>query len=80
MNSPEVQSAAASVSIYDARPFFEKALHYGVQHGIIDPEKLDLIRAEAPKGMVQIARYFGSEFLRPEIEKEIGRASCRERV
>ncbi len=69
MSSPEVQSAAASVSIYDARPFFEKALHYGVQHGIVDAQKLELIRAEAPKGMVQIARYFGSEFLRPEIEK-----------
>jgi hypothetical protein len=65
----EVQNSPASVSIYDARPFFEKALHYGVQHGIIHQEKLDLICAEAPKGMVQIARYFGSEFLRPEIEK-----------
>ena len=69
MNSPAVQSPAASVSIYDARPFFEKALHYGVQHGIIDHEKLEQICSEAPKGMVQIARYFGSEFLRPEIEK-----------
>jgi hypothetical protein len=69
MNSPERQSPAASVSIYDARPFFEKALHYGLLHGLIDPQKLELIRAEAPKGMVQIARYFGSEFLRPEIEK-----------
>ena len=69
MSSSEVQSPAASVSIYDARPFFEKALHYGVQHGIIDAQKLELIRTEAPKGMVQIARYFGSEFLRPEIEK-----------
>ena len=69
MNSPAVQSPAASVSIYDARPFFEIALHYGVQHGIIDHQKLALICAEAPKGMVQIARYFGSEFLRPEIEK-----------
>ena len=24
---------------------------------------------DAPKGMVQIARYFGTEFLRPELEK-----------
>ena len=69
MIDSEVQGPAASVSIYDARPFFEKALHYGVQHGIIDHQKLALICAEAPKGMVQIARYFGSEFLRPEIEK-----------
>ena len=69
MSSSEVQRSSASVSIYDARPFFEKALHYGVQHGIIDAQKLELICTEAPKGMVQIARYFGSEFLRPEIEK-----------
>ena len=69
MNNPVVQSSPASISVYDARPFFEKALHYGVQHGIIDPQKLDMICTEAPKGMVQIARYFGSEFLRPELEK-----------
>nr|MBP6598592.1 hypothetical protein [Giesbergeria sp.] len=40
-----------------------------VQHGIVDSATLDAIHAEAPKGIVQIARYFGSEFLRPELEK-----------
>jgi hypothetical protein len=58
-----------SISLYDSRPFFEKALQYGVQHGIIPAVKLDAINTEAPKGMVQIARYFGSEYLRPEIEQ-----------
>lgn len=58
-----------SVSLFDARPFFEKALAHGVQHGIIDQTKLDAICQDAPKGMVQIARYFGTEFLRPELEK-----------
>ncbi len=58
-----------SVSLFDARPYFEKALVYGVQHGILDTAKLEAIRNEAPKGMVQIARYFGTEFLRPELEK-----------
>jgi hypothetical protein len=62
-------SLDSTVSLFDARPYFEKALVYGVQHGIIDQQKLDAIAAEAPKGMVQIARYFGSEFLRPELEK-----------
>ena len=57
------------VSVYDARPFFEKALQHGVQHNIIDGQKLDAIAADAPKGMVQIARYFGTEFLRPDLEK-----------
>jgi hypothetical protein len=60
--------------LFDARPFFEKTLAYGLQHGIIDQVKLDSIQTEAPKGMVQIARYFGSEFLRPELEK------ARERI
>jgi len=60
---------SAAVSLFDGRPFFEKALVYGVQNGLIDAAKLDAIREDAPKGMVQIARYFGSEFLRPELEK-----------
>ncbi len=61
--------SASALSLHDARPFFEKALAYGVQHGIIDAAKRAAIDADAPKGMVQIARYFGSEFLRPELEK-----------
>jgi hypothetical protein len=59
----------STVSLFDRSAFFEKALLYGVQNGILDTQKIDSIRTEAPKGMVQIARYFGSEFLRPEIEK-----------
>jgi hypothetical protein len=62
-------TVVSSVSLYDKRPFFEKALGYGIEQGLIDQAKLDAIAADAPKGMVQIARYFGSEFLRPEIEK-----------
>ena len=67
MPKPSSPSPAA-VSLYDARPFFEKALQFGVQHGILDQDKLDAICADAPKGMVQIARYFGNEFLRPDLE------------
>jgi hypothetical protein len=49
----------------------ERRWHYGVQHGLINsPARLRRHqRADAPKGMVQIARYFGSEYLRPELEK-----------
>ena len=60
---------AQALQLHDARPFFEKALVHGVQHGILDAARLAAICADAPKGMVQIARYFGSEFLRPELEK-----------
>ena len=59
----------APLSVYDDRPFFEKALVFGVRNGIIDQQRLDEIGNDAPKGMVQIARYFGSEFLRPELER-----------
>ena len=58
-----------AVALIDRRPFFEKALNHGLQHGIVNVAKLDTIAKDAPKGMVQIARYFGSEFLRPELEK-----------
>lgn len=68
MSTPSLVSATA-LSLHDARPLFEKALAYGVQHGIIGADKLRAINTEAPKGMVQIARYFGSEHLRPELEK-----------
>ena len=64
-----VAPVPAGMSLYDARPFFEKALVYGVQHGLMDAQKLDAINNDAPKGMVQIARYFGNEFLRPDLEK-----------
>jgi hypothetical protein len=57
-----------SLTLLDRRPFFEKVLAYGVANGIIHQVNLTSIQAEAPKGMVQIARYFGSEYLRPELE------------
>ncbi len=62
-------AAANALQLHDARPFFEKALAHGVAHGIIDAANLTAMNTDAPKGMVQIARYFGSEFLRPELEK-----------
>ncbi|RLJ40250.1 hypothetical protein [Acidovorax sp. 106] len=61
--------AARALQLHDARPFFDKVLAHGVQHGIIDVQRLAAIHTDAPKGIVQIARYFGSEFLRPELEK-----------
>ena len=65
----ENQSAPSGMALFDERPFFEKALAHGLQHGIINADKLAAIRVDGPKGMVQIARYFGTEFLRPELEK-----------
>lgn len=63
-----MSAAPQALSLFDDRPFFEKALAHGVQHGLIGQDKLDAMQADAPKGMVQIARYFGTEYLRPELE------------
>ena len=61
------------VSLYDGRPFFLKALHFGVQNGIIDPAKISDILNDAPKGMIQIADFFGSQYLRPDVETALTR-------
>jgi len=60
---------AQTVALFDDRPFFEKALHHGIRQGILSAEKLAAMAQEAPKGMVQIARYFGTEYLRPDLER-----------
>nr|WP_296015438.1 hypothetical protein [uncultured Acidovorax sp.] len=65
----DIPDETNALQLHDARPFFEKALAYGVQQGLISADKLAAINTDAPKGMVQIARYFGTEFLRPELEK-----------
>jgi hypothetical protein len=57
-----------AIALFDRRPFFEKALAHGKQHGIIPAQRLASMCQEAPKGMVQIARYFGTEYLRPDLE------------
>ncbi len=62
-------SPASGMALFDERPFFEKALAYGLAHGLIGAERIEALRTEAPRGMVQIARYFGTEFLRPDLEK-----------
>ncbi len=65
------ETAASALALHDSRAFFARALAHGLQHGILDAATLNAIHEEAPRGMVQIARYFGSEFLRPELEKAL---------
>jgi len=66
-----VSTALAQV---DSRPFFEKVLHYAIDQALISPEALKNILADAPKGMVQIANYFGTAHLRTDLE------SARQRI
>ena len=65
----DATTASSNISLFEARPFFEKALRYGISTGIIPAEKLASFQTDGPKGMVQIARYFGTEFLQPELDK-----------
>ena len=71
MNLPAPDNAtdAQPVALFDDRPFFEKALQHGIRQGILSAEKLAAMAQDAPKGMVQIARYFGTEYLRPDLER-----------
>ena len=64
-----MQHSSQQVAVFDDRPFFERALAHGVRTGIIDQSRLDSILNEAAKGMVQIAEFFGTQYLRPNIEE-----------
>ncbi len=66
-------SALTSLARFDDRPFFDKALHYGVKQNLITPERLHGLQEEFAKGIVQIANYFGTAYLRPELELALQR-------
>lgn len=61
-------SASTSLATFDDRPFFEKALRYGIEQDIISSARLQNIQDDFAKGIVQIANYFGTAHLRPELE------------
>ena len=61
-------TASTSLAAFDDRPFFEKALRYGVEQEIIAPTRVQNIQDDFAKGIVQIANYFGTAHLRPELE------------
>ena len=61
-------SVSTSLAAFDDRPFFEKALSYGVEQDIITPARVQNIKDDFSKGIVQIANYFGTAHLRPELE------------
>jgi len=64
---------ATALTTFDNRPFFDKALRHGVQQEIITPERLHSIQTDFAKGIVQIANYFGTAHLRPELELALKR-------
>lgn len=66
-------TAFTALTTFDNRPFFDKALRHGIDHGIITPERLNAIQEEFSKGIVQIANYFGTAYLRPDLELALRR-------
>jgi hypothetical protein len=67
-------SVSTALAQVDSRPFFEKVLRYAIEQNVIAPELLKTLLADAPKGMVQIANYFGTAHLRTDLE------SARQRI
>lgn len=57
-----------TIATVDKRPFFEKALSYGVQTGIIDHAKCQAMISDGAKGSVQIANFFGTSHLHTDLE------------
>lgn len=61
-------TAKTHLATVDTRPIFEQALSHGRALGLIDDERLAGIRREGAKGIVQLAKFFSSEHLRPALE------------
>lgn len=64
------QNALATI---DARPFFERAIAYGVGQQILTPLHLDKLSDDGPKGIVQIANHFGTAYLHASLETAAAR-------
>ncbi len=66
-------AAPQALAAYDRRPFFARSLDHGLKNGLIDAEKLDAMRTEGAKGVVQIADYFGTAHLRTDLDDAVKR-------
>ncbi|RIX48984.1 MAG: hypothetical protein D3M94_03540 [Rhodocyclales bacterium GT-UBC] len=62
-----------SIAVLDNRPFFDRAVRYGLDHGILGQDDIKRFLADAPKGLVQIADHFGTAFLRIDLETAVTR-------
>lgn len=61
-------TASHALAAFDDRPFFDRVLHYAVTRNTVTPERLHGLQAEFAKGIVQIANFFGTAYLRPDLE------------
>jgi len=72
-NALPITAPTHAVAAYDDRPYFARALDHGLKNGIIDSEKLDAMRSDGAKGVVQIADYFGTAHLRTDLDEAVKR-------
>ncbi|RXZ38278.1 hypothetical protein D9O50_01650 [Oxalobacteraceae bacterium CAVE-383] len=56
------------VAVVDKRPFFERALSYGLQQGLLERTHCEKMIADGAKGSVQVADFFGSSHLHADLE------------
>jgi hypothetical protein len=57
-----------NIEVVDKRPFFEKTLGFGLKNRILDQEKCRAMIADAAKGTVQVAAFFGTSHLHTDLE------------
>ncbi|SDY48307.1 hypothetical protein SAMN04515617_11521 [Collimonas sp. OK242] len=57
-----------NIELVDKRPFFEKALGFGLKSHILDQEKCRAMIEDAAKGTVQVAAFFGTSHLHTDLE------------
>jgi hypothetical protein len=56
------------ISVVDKRPFFERALSFGLQQGLIERQHCGQMITDGAKGTVQVADFFGSSHLYNDLE------------
>lgn len=64
---------AQALTTVDSSPYFERVLRHALKESLIDATRLDGIRREGAKGIVQLASFFSTANLRPELEAARGR-------
>lgn len=73
MSQAAPAAAPQALAAYDDRPYFARALDHGLKNGLIDSEKLEAMRTDGAKGIVQIADYFGTAHLRTDLDEAVKR-------
>ena len=68
MVTSKTTASKDAIALVDKRPFFEKALCYGVRERIIDPLKCSAMITDGAKGTVQVAEHFGTSHLQADLE------------